>query len=41
MPIIRLIFVRVVPEDAKSAEQIWKKSCAPLTGQIAVDSARA
>jgi quinol monooxygenase YgiN len=30
MPIIRLIFVRVVPEEAKNAEQIWKESCAPL-----------
>jgi heme-degrading monooxygenase HmoA len=30
MPIVRLIFVRVVPEEAKNAEQIWKESCAPL-----------
>jgi hypothetical protein len=30
MPIVRLIFVRVVPEEAKNAEQIWKESWAPL-----------
>jgi heme-degrading monooxygenase HmoA len=30
MPIVRLIFVRVVPQEAKNAEQIWKESCAPL-----------
>ena len=30
MPIVRLIFVRVVSEEAKNAEQIWKESCAPL-----------
>jgi heme-degrading monooxygenase HmoA len=30
IPIVRLIFVRVVPEEAKNAEQIWKESCAPL-----------
>ena len=28
MPIVRLIFVRVVPEEAQNAEQIWKESCA-------------
>jgi quinol monooxygenase YgiN len=30
MPIVRLIFVKVVPEEVKSAEQIWKEHCAPL-----------
>ena len=30
MPIVRMIFVRVVPQEAKNAEQIWKESCAPL-----------
>ena len=30
IPIVRLIIVRVVPEEAKNAEQIWKESCAPL-----------
>ena len=30
MSIIRLIFVNVSPDQAQSAEQIWKNQCAPL-----------
>ena len=30
MPIVRMIFVRVVPQEAKNARQICKESCAPL-----------
>jgi heme-degrading monooxygenase HmoA len=30
MSIIRLIYVRVAPEEVEHAETIWKKECAPL-----------
>ena len=30
MPIVRLIFVKVVHEDVEKAERTWKEHCAPL-----------
>ncbi len=30
MAIVRLIFVRVKPEDGAAAERLWKDECAPL-----------
>jgi heme-degrading monooxygenase HmoA len=30
MAIVRLIFVKVKPEDAGAAERLWKEECAPL-----------
>ena len=30
MAIVRLIFVRVKPDDAAAAERVWKADCAPL-----------
>jgi heme-degrading monooxygenase HmoA len=30
MPIARLIYVTVRPDQAKEAERIWKEDCAPL-----------
>ena len=30
MPIARLIYVTIAPNDAQEAEQIWKRDCAPL-----------
>ena len=30
MPIVRLIYVTVKPEDADNAEKLWKQHCAPL-----------
>ena len=30
MAIVRLIFVRVKPEEAAAAERLWKDECAPL-----------
>ena len=30
MPIARLIFVTVAPQDATEAHRIWKEDCAPL-----------
>ena len=30
MAIVRMIFVRVKPEDGDAAEKLWKQECAPL-----------
>lgn len=30
MPIVRLIFVTVKPNEVAAAERIWKEDCAPL-----------
>src|SRR5688572_21140453 len=30
MPIVRLIYVTVTPDDSENAEKLWKQHCAPL-----------
>lgn len=35
MPIVRLIYVTVDPDQAATAEQVWKNHCAPLMIQQA------
>jgi heme-degrading monooxygenase HmoA len=30
MPIVRLIYVNVKPEESENAEKLWKQHCAPL-----------
>jgi heme-degrading monooxygenase HmoA len=30
MPVVRLIFVSVKPEESENAEKLWKRHCAPL-----------